>query len=270
VLYEVANESSGGGTIDRQFADQLRLNATEWGDSTEWQYWVIRLLKSYEEEAGYQEHPVGMPMQVPVADPAKVNEALFGGPADWISPGSGTGPTDAEKPGGDWLADPPANDGRKVVLSDTDHYSPFEADALWAWKSFLRGHNPLLYDLGIVGGVNPNDASHAALEPARVALGDTLRYARRVQLADMEPRGELSSTGYALANAGRGYLVLQPADSAEPFTLDLVAGTYGADWFGLDQRIASLAQDVTAANPERTTFSAPFEDGGAVLYLKRM
>jgi hypothetical protein len=45
--------------------------------------------------------------------------------------------------GGRWLKDPPANDGRKVVISNTDHYSPLSSDALWAWKSFLRGHNPV-------------------------------------------------------------------------------------------------------------------------------
>ena len=64
-----------------------------------------------------------------------------------------TGLDDRPVPGDSrWLLDPPANDGRKVVLSDTDHYSPFESTALWAWKSFLRGHNPILYDLGIIGG----------------------------------------------------------------------------------------------------------------------
>jgi hypothetical protein len=29
-----------------------------------------------------------------------------------------------------------------------------KSDALWAWKSFLRGHNPILYDLEIVAGVD--------------------------------------------------------------------------------------------------------------------
>jgi hypothetical protein len=43
-----------------------------------------------------------------------------------------------------WLEDPPAADGGKVVISDTDHYAPGNGDALWAWKSFLRGHHPIL------------------------------------------------------------------------------------------------------------------------------
>ena len=53
------------------------------------------------------------------------------------------------------LIDPPANDGSKVVLLDTDHFSPFSSTAVWVWKSFLRGHNPILYDLGILGGGVP-------------------------------------------------------------------------------------------------------------------
>src|SRR5438128_7533182 len=69
-----------------------------------------------------------MTMQFPVSDPAGVNAPLLDGPADWISPGSGVGPNDEQKPGGDWLADPPANDGHKVVISDTDHYAPYQGD----------------------------------------------------------------------------------------------------------------------------------------------
>ena len=52
-----------------------------------------------------------------------------------------------------WFDDPPANAGRKVVITDTDHYAPGKGDALWAWKSFLRGHHPILMDFGIIDGV---------------------------------------------------------------------------------------------------------------------
>ena len=57
------------------------------GDSTDWQYWVIDTVKSYEEQMGYQSHPIGMTMQFPVADQTKVNEPLFASRAEWISPG---------------------------------------------------------------------------------------------------------------------------------------------------------------------------------------
>jgi Family of unknown function (DUF6298) len=274
VLYEVANESSGGGSVDDpEFLGMIGLSEPpDLGDSTRWQYWVIDLVKQYEARMGYAAHPVGMTMQYPVRDQSKVNDVLFGSPADWISPGF----DDVDSPMQDsrWSTNPPANDGAKVIISDTDHYSPMKADALWAWKSFLRGHNPILYDLGIVSGVNPPDPSSgspsfASLEPARHAMGDTLRFAQEMDLAEMKPRGDLCSTGYALANPGEEYLILQPNETAEPFTVRLEAGTYSAEWHGVGGREVRDAGKVTVENRGSTSFEAPFAGAGpAVLYLK--
>ena len=42
-------------------------------------------------------------------------------------------------------------------------------------------------------------------------MGDTVTLARRVTLIEMEPRGELASTGYMLASrTGVEFIVLQP------------------------------------------------------------
>jgi hypothetical protein len=274
VLYEVANESSGGGSIeDAEFLGAIGLSEPpDWGDSTHWQYWVIDLLKRYEAQMGYARHPVGMTMQYPVLNQSKVNDVLFDGPADWISPGF----DDVASPmqNSRWYTDPPANAGAKVIISDTDHYSPMKAGALWAWKSFLRGHNPILYDLGIVTGVNPTDPSSgspsfASLEPARFAMGDTLRFAREIDLAEMELRGDLSSTGYALANPGQEYLVLQPRETAEPFTVTLEANTYSVRWHSVGSRETKGAGKVTVENPGDTTFETPYSEAGpVVLHLK--
>ena len=274
VLYEVANESSGGGSVDDpDFLGAIGLSEPpDWGDSTEWQYRVIDLVKRHEEEMGYARHPVGMTMQYPVPDQSKVNDVLFESPADWISPGF----DDVESPlqNSRWLTNPPPNDGAKVIISDTDHYSPMKSDALWAWKSFLRGHNPILYDLGIVTGVNPPDPSSgtpsfASLESARLAMGDTLRFAREMDLAGMEPRGDLSSTGYALANPGEEYLVLQPSETAEPFTVTLEANAYSVRWHSVRSREAKGADKAIIESPDGTTFEAPFAEAGpTVLHLK--
>jgi hypothetical protein len=282
VLYEVANESSGGGSVDRSFAEALGLSGTpEWGDSTEWQYWVIDRIKRHEGEMGHDTHPVGMTMQFPVKDQTKVNDPLFNGPADWISPGYDdeifTGGGHPMAPGATasrWFADPPTGDGRKVVITDTDHYAPGKGDALWAWKSFLRGHHPILMDFGIIGGVNPPDPSagpmpYAAFEPARDAMGDTVRYAERMNLIEMQPRGDLSSTGYALAKEGDEYLVLKPSEASDPFTVTMDTGTYSVEWFGIGGRETAKADDVTAEGSSEITFRAPFEAGPAVLYLKK-
>lgn len=42
---------------------------------------------------------------------------------------------------------PPAADGRKVVLADSDHLTVSRIDGTWAWRAFLRGQHPLFMDL---------------------------------------------------------------------------------------------------------------------------
>jgi Family of unknown function (DUF6298) len=284
LLWEVANESSGGGEVDPAFAELLgQAGIPEWGDSTAWQYWVIDTVKRHEAEMGYQRHPMGMTMQFPVPEQTKVNDPLFDSRAEWISPGyddevfaGGGHPMAPGSPPSRWLEDPPPADGRKVVISDTDHYAPGGGDALWAWKSFLRGHHPILMDMGLIGGVNPPDPSaggpmsYAAFEPARYAMGDTLRFAERMNLIQMQPRADLSSTGYALADPGEEYLVLQPGGAADPFTVTLAAGTYTVEWFGVDSRRTVEAGEVTVERDENLGFTAPLaESEPAVLYLRR-
>jgi hypothetical protein len=133
---------------------------------------VIDVVRRHERDMGHQRHPVGMTAQFPVPDQARVNDPLFVGPADWVSPAF-----DDEIFTGRWATDPPAADGTKVVISDLVH--------------------PLDPALGV--------PSYEAFEPARLAIGDTLGFARRMRLLAMTPRGELSSTGYALADPGREY-----------------------------------------------------------------
>lgn len=275
VLWEVANESSGGGEVDLEFATFLGLDhAPEWGDSTDWQYWVIDTVKRYEEQMGYPPHPIGMTMQFPVPDQTKVNEPLLASHAEWISPGfeepdyvpGGPEPTA-------WFADPPAADGRKVVIADTDHIAPGGGDALWVWKTFLRGHHPILMDFGLIGGPKPPDPkaggpmSFETFEPARFAMGDTVRYAERMGLIDMEPRNDLCSTGYVLANPGVEYLALQP-EPAAPFTVTLEPGTYALEWFAVDGRGTEQAEEVTAeaAGPMRLQLART--GGPSVAYLR--
>jgi hypothetical protein len=283
LLWEVANESSGGGAVDPAFAEALGLPTAEWGDSTAWQYWVIDTVKRHEQELGADRHPIGMTMQFPVPSQTEVNQPLLDSRAEWISPGfddeifaDGGNPMAPGSPPSRWLEDPPAADGRKVVISDTDHYAPGHGDALWAWKSFLRGHHPILMDFGIVGGVDPPDPSaggpmsFAAFEAARWAMGDTRRFAERMRLIEMDPRDGLSSTGYVLANPGQEYLVLQPVATADPLTVTLAAGTYTVEWFGVDSRQAREAGEVTLDHDGRLGFTPPFaEPEPAVLYLTR-
>jgi hypothetical protein len=210
-----------------------------------------------------------MTMQFPVADQTRVNAPLLASEAEWVSPGydderfaGGGHPMAPGTEPSRWLVDPPPADGAKVVISDTDHYAPGAGDAFWAWKSFLRGHHPILMDFGLIAGV---DAPAPAFEPARLAMGDTLRFAGRVDLVRLRPLGELSSTGYALADPGREYLVLAPEGGR--FGVHLEPGDYAASWFGVDKRDTVPGEAVSAEEAGEVGFEAPA--GPAVLHLKR-
>jgi hypothetical protein len=100
-------------------------------------------------------------------------------------------------------------------------------------------------------------------------MGDTLRFAERMRLIDMEPRDDLSSTGYALANPGQEYLVLRPNEAAGSFTVLLEPGTYTAEWFSIEGRKTVPDDATTVEGSAATSFSPPAElSGPTVLYLK--
>jgi hypothetical protein len=270
VLYEVANESSGQ-TADSVVMPDGSAVETPIGDSTQWQHWVINSVKDYEREMGYDAHPIGMTYLFPVDDLSKANEPLWNSPADWISPGFDD--TFGESR---WLIDPPANDGSKVVLLDTDHFSPFSSTAVWVWKSFLRGHNPILYDLGILGGGVPphpseGNPSFDSLEPARHAMGDARGFAERIRLTAMQPRTDVSETGFALAEPGNEYLILQPSETGDPFTTTVTPGRYAVEWHSLGSRETVPGATLTVADANPISVSAPFEVAGpAVVHLRRI
>jgi hypothetical protein len=272
VLYEVANESSGQTADSVEFPDGPSVD-TPIGDSTEWQYWVINTVKDYEKEMGYDPNPIGMTYLFPVTDLSKSNEPLWNSPADWISPGFDDTLALGESR---WTTNPPANDGSKVVLLDTDHFSPLFSDALWVWKAFLRGHNPILYDLAILGGGVPPEPSEGSpsfesLEPARRAMGDTRGFAELINLSAMQPRTDLSSTGFALAEEGNEYLILQPDEGAGPFTVAVPAGRFSVKWHSVRSRETIPAGALGVSRDTRSTLSAPPEIAGpAVVHLRRI
>jgi hypothetical protein len=234
VLYEISNESPV--------------------TSVAWQYHMIRYVKEYELTKPVQ-HPVGMT----VAWPGGSNGDLLASPADWISPN------------GD-VNNPPAADGRKVILNDTDHLCGVCGDRKWVWKSLTQGTNPIFMDP--YDGVdkergfsesydpdNPNDVS------IRANLGYARTYAERMNLAVAVPRGELASSGYCLANAASSvaqYLVYQPESG--PFNVDLSAtpGTLNVEWLNPETGIVTTGTPV--AGGATRTLIPPFS-GDAVLYL---
>ena len=248
VLWEISNESSGS--------------------SKNWQYHMIDVIKRY--EAGQpKQHPVGMTF----CYPGGANADLFASPADWISPNS----TRQD----DYCENPPAGDGRKVIVSDTDHLWGVGGDRAWVWKSFTRGLNPIFMD--------PVDMPR--WESVRQAMGMTLTYANRMNTSTMGPRADLASSGYCLANPGEEYLVYMPLDVPwiesrrfirrlkrparnirrllkSKVTLDLSShpAKFRAEW--LDPCNGEIATGRSVDGGTKVSFTAPFR-GDAVLYVRK-
>jgi hypothetical protein len=236
VLYEIANES---GTY-----------------STEWQYHLIRFVKST--EAGRpKQHPVGMTFQYAGNSKHRgTNSVLIDSPADWISP---------NKEAGEWnyQDNPPPADGRKVILSDTDHLGGIWGNVPWVWKSFTRGHNPIFmdpYDGGVLDG-----GKLTKWEPVRMNLGLANQLAARMNLAAMTPDVKLASTGYCLVSAGKEYLIYLPEGGEVSVDLSAAKGTLAVEWF--NPRTAEKKTAENAVGGARRTFQVPFK-GDAVLHLK--
>jgi hypothetical protein len=100
-------------------------------------------------------------------------------------------------------------------------------------------------------------------------MGDTRRYAERIGLIDMQPQRDLASTGYALANPGSEYLVLDPDGDGRAFTVDLPTGTYQVEWFDVTTRETTTSDALRIDSDGTVEFSSPFPPGPAVVYLNR-
>jgi len=229
VLYEVCNESGSF--------------------STAWQYHVINYVKKYQSTKPKQ-HPVGMTVQYANG----TNAVVFNSPADWVSPNPGS-------PEENYRENPSATYRGKVIVNDTDHlWGHTGGDSVWVWKSFCRGLNVLFMEELL--------PSPTWQDSAREAMGQTRRYAQKIDLAAMTPAGELSQTGYCLASRGKEYLVFQPGNQGE-FRVNLsdAPGTFSVEWFNVNTGIAVAGKPVSGGGSR--TFTTPF-GGPAALYLKRM
>jgi len=232
VLYEISNENHP--------------------PSTPWQYHMIDYIHRYESEKSKQ-HPVGMTFQYKGGK----NRTLFESPAEWISP----------NPEGGYRDNPPAADGRKVILTDTDHLWGIGGNQAWVWKSFLRGLNPLFmdpYDGTVIG--NRFDKKW---DPVRKSLGYTRRFAEQMNLVAMTPNNKLASTGYCLAHASASkgeYLVYAPDGGNITVDLSATPGKLKGEWFNPTKGTSADAGSIDGGATRE--LKAPF-GGDAVLWLKK-
>jgi hypothetical protein len=236
VLYEISNE-------DPQSPE-----------NTAWQYAMTRYIQDY--EAGRidgivrNRHPVG------ITGGGPTDEELYASPADWISPTSKLYFDTPES--GLNQGKMPASTGQKVILLDTDHIFGNGGSRDWVWKAFMRGLNPVqLLD-------NDPPDLHPFERELAPALGHTVTYARRMNLAAMAPRGDLSTTTFCLADPGSEYLVYQAKSGA--FTLNLERGTYRYEWFDVD--LGVVVQTGSFSIGTQSLRIHPPVSGNVVLYLK--
>ncbi len=231
VLYEIGNETHPS--------------------STEWQYHMIRFMQEYE-KGKRKRHPVGMTFQYRGGS----NQTLFDSPADWVSPNPEAGARD-------YRTNPPTADGRKVVLSDTDHLWGIGGNADWVWRTFLRGHNPIFmdpYKRDILEG-----GSFEQWEPVRRALGVALRLSRGVDLASMSPQDAVASSGYCLAKPGAEYVAYLPKGREVTMDLTAASGTLTVEWIHPIEGTVTRAEPVSGGSKQ--TLRAPFS-GPAVVHLR--
>jgi len=259
VLYEIINE----------------------GGATRWQYHMIDLVRQVERGKNKQ-HPVGMTHRI---SPKFFNHELYDSPADWISPAKE--PQDWMYPGSscleDYQNDPPPAEGRKVIINDTDHLWGHGGNPKWVWKSFTRGHNPIFMDpwwplyiesdpavtpWTFVGGITKDQRDFPDWEPTRRAMGDTRRYAEKMNLAKMVPHPELVSSRYCLADPGEAYLVYLPEGGNLTLNMCETAGEFTAEWF-LPQVNRTFPGASPLSGGDYVVTAAPFT-GDAVLYLKKI
>ena len=244
VLYEIANE------------------AGEY--STGWQYHMINYIKNY--EAGKpKQHPVGMTFQWEGGS----NSDLFNSPADWISPA-------AEVGYGYPIPDPPAADGSKVIINDTDHsyfYTGLQETGLdiqraWVWMNFARGNNIAFMDPYLVIWPGRNASDGINLDPywdtLRINMGYTRIYAEKMGLAGMKPMNGLATTGYCLANPGEEYFVYLPSGGTVAVDLRAFKYEFAVEWFNTVTGTASPGNNVTGGRVH--PFKTPFNNDAA-LYI---
>jgi hypothetical protein len=245
ILYEISNESPA--------------------ESEAWQAYWVDFVRAH--EAGLpKQHPVGVTVPFP-GD----NAMLWSSRADWVSPNAAPRRNVLS---GHWgnVESPIVGDGARVILNDTDHLCGICGDHAWLWKSFLRGLNPIFmdpygYDDFGVGTMDFRAASEAQ-DLLRRNMGYILAYANRLDLAAMEPRGDLCSTGYCLVNLTAGeaaYLIYLPESGQAVVRLAQTRSPLAVEW--LDPQTGSFIVGAPIAAGSLVSFKAPWP-GEAVLFLR--
>jgi hypothetical protein len=174
-----------------------------------------------------------------------------------------------------------------VNINDSDHSyfgmwnDTAQANRNYFWINFTQGNQTLFMDPYVVfyprekRNLCPSpvhgigSAPDPRWENVRANMGYVRAYADRMNLADMVPRRDLSSTGNALASVGSAnpeFLVYAPSGGNFTVNLSGVGGTLAVEW--MDPAKGSKFTGASVSGGANRAFSPPFT-GDAVLYLGR-
>jgi hypothetical protein len=242
-------------------------------NSTWWSRHLIALARSYE---------AGKPLRHPIGYAATMgmNDAeLLGSDADWIAPSARLSPV-ASCGGG--------QPSCKVIINDSDHSywemwnDPPQTNRNYFWINFTNGSQTLFMDPYVVfyprqnrnlclnptNGISPSP--DARWDQVRDTMGFIRAYADRMNLAAMTPRGDLASTGHALASTRPGHgemLVYAPSGGALDVDLSGMNALFDVEWMNPETGMTTPGKPVHGG--ATVTLDPPFRFGGdAVLYLR--
>jgi Secretion system C-terminal sorting domain/Putative collagen-binding domain of a collagenase len=255
ILFEVANEAS-----------MPNETATD-----PWIRMMVDTIHAYELRKPKQ-HPVGYSGDWTISN-SKLTSSL--NHSDFIGFAQGNNGTAYE-------INPPAADGNKVVILDTDHLwgipdgTTNGGNRTWIWKCLTRGHNVSSMDpwnsisYGNMEGIH-FDTSQAWWRSFRLNLGYANTYAKKINLTAMTPQNSLSSTTYCLANPNAPnaeYLVYNPSSGTITVDVSATTDSLSVEWFNPAIGVTTSLPQKVAGGTSRT-FTPPFT-GDAVLYLSEM
>jgi hypothetical protein len=238
-----------------------------------WNRHLIEVARSYEARKPLQ-HPVGY------ATTMGFNDAdLLDSDADWIAPIARISPPTARGAGRPAI---------KVSINDSDHSywemwnDPPQTNRNYFWINFTNGSQTVFMDPYVVyyprqnrnlsppptNGISP--APDGRWDGVRDTMGFIRGYAARMNLAAMTPRGDLASTGHALANLKAGnaeVLVYAPSGGALDVDLSAINAPFTVEWMNPETGSKTPGHEVRGGRVVSLVPPYPFGKD-AVLYLK--
>jgi hypothetical protein len=100
-------------------------------------------------------------------------------------------------------------------------------------------------------------------------MGEARRFAEQIDLTNLEPRGDLASSGFALAHPSQEYVALRTDEIDGDFTVTVTPGTYAVRWHDIQSRETLNVDPFVAERAGPVALRSPLEGTmPAVVHLK--